>query len=475
MTPVASPSSRCGRRGALPLFLATLVLAGAASGCATRAQDLARVRSALLQGDAAGALAEFEKTGGKEDDLLHLLEKGYLLHANGQWAESNAAFELAEARAEDLYSRSLSREAAALLTSDNALPYRGHPYELQMIQYYRALNYLQLGSLDGALVEARKANWLTEQVYAREDAEEGEESGRRLPPTTHPNAFLDYFTGLLWLRAGEWNDAVVSLRRAYEGYGADSARYGVEIPGTLVRDFHAALERTGQSEEAARVRTAHPGAVAAADPQAHRIVVFFESGFVPHRESVDINLPIFDRRGGGDAWLYVDEYSGNLYAYQSDVELDHVLRFAFPRLQTTPSAVARCELDLPAGRVVPATPVLDLQAIAEDDFGRRLPRILLKTVARALVKEAQRKAAKKEDEVLGWIVNAINVATEQADTRSWILLPGRIDVVDLELPVGTEEIRGRCLDGSGRTIEEWRLTVGGTAPQMEFIALRTYD
>lgn len=474
MTPAASPSSRCGRRGALPLLLATLVLAAAVSGCATRAQDLARVRSALLGGDAAGALAEFEKTGGKESDLLHLLEKGYLLHANGQWAESNAAFQLAEERAEDLYSRSLSREAAALLTSDNALPYRGHPYELQMIQYYRALNYLQLGSLDGALVEARKANWLAEQVYAREDAEEDEDSGRRLDPTTHPNAFLDYFTGLLWLRAGEWNDAVVSLRRAYEGYGADSTRYGVPVPGSLIRDFHAALERTGQAEEAARVRDRHPQAVAAADPQAHRIVVFFESGFVPHRESVDINLPIFDRRRGGDAWLYVDEYGGNLYAYESDVELDHVLRFAFPRLQALPSAVSRCELEV-SGRTVPAAPALDLGAIAEDDFERRLPRILLKTVARALVKEAQRKAAKKEDEVLGWIVNAINVATEQADTRSWILLPGRIDVVDLELPVGTEEVRGRCLDAGGRTVAEWNLAVGGSAPRMEFIALRTYE
>ena len=68
-------------------------------------------------------------------------------------------FEAAERRADELYTRSLSGEAAALLTSDLALPYRGTPCELQLIHYYRALNYLALDLPDDALVEARKANF----------------------------------------------------------------------------------------------------------------------------------------------------------------------------------------------------------------------------------------------------------------------------------------------------------------------------
>ena len=474
MIRAAAPSPRRGRLEALPLLVSILVLGAFGSGCASRAQDLSLVRDALYRGDAQAALEEFDKLGGKDTDLLHQLEKGYLLHAAGQWAESNASFEQAEERAADLYTRSLGREAASLLTSDNALPYRGQPYELQMIQYYRALNYLELGSLDGALVEARKANYLADQAYAME--EEEEEDGEGSPTSTkHPNAFLDYFTGLLYARAGEWNDAAVSLRNAYEGYGANEARYGVGLPRTLVRDFHQALVRTGQTEEAARLAETHPKATDDGKPGTRRLIVFFESGFVPHRESVDIILPIVDDKGrNANAALYVDNYGSSIYAYSGSGNLDHVLRFAFPRLEAVPSPVTRCEVEIPAGPTLTATPVLDLTSIAQDDFDQRLPKVLLKTVARALLKETQRKAAKKENQVLGWLVNAINVATEQADTRSWILLPGRIDVVDVEIPSGVEKVRGRFVDHVGQTVEEWTLDLSRADSEVEILSLRTF-
>ncbi|MEZ4648537.1 MAG: hypothetical protein R3E97_07070 [Candidatus Eisenbacteria bacterium] len=475
MTRMAAPAPRAGLWDVLPLLLSILVLGTFGPGCASRAQDLSLVREALYRGDVESALTEFDKVGGKDTDLLHLLEQGYLLHVAGRWEESNEAWQRAEERAEDLYTRSITREAAALLTSDNALPYRGQPFELQMIQYYRALNYLELGSLDGALVEARKANYLADQVYAKEEEEDDEDG--KLGPTQHPNAFLDYFTGLLYARAGEWNDAVVSFRNSYAGYGEANVRYGVGVPATLTRDLYRALLRTGQSSEAARIAEAHPEAVSGASESAgktKRIVVFFESGFVPHRESVDITLPIFDDKGNSSAWLYVDRYGPEIYSYSSSAELDHVLRFAFPRLETVPSPVAHCELDVPARGALSATPVLDLGAIAEDDFGQRLPRILLKTVARALVKETQRKAAKKENEVLGWVINAINVATEQADTRSWIFLPGRIDVIDVEVPAGVDTVKGRFVDKFGQTVDEWTLDLSGSTSDMEILSLRTF-
>ena len=54
---------------------------------------------------------------------------------------------------------------------------------------------------------------------------------------------------------------------------------------------------------------------------------------------------------------------------------------------------------------------------------------MLKTVARALAKDAAREGAKDADEGLGWLVNIVNVATEQADTRGWILLPGQFHML----------------------------------------------
>ena len=76
----------------------------------------------------------------------------------GDYELSNRYFETAERVADHLFTRSLSREAASFLTNDEVRPYRGEPFELVFIHYYRALNYWHLSEYEDALVECRKAN-----------------------------------------------------------------------------------------------------------------------------------------------------------------------------------------------------------------------------------------------------------------------------------------------------------------------------
>ncbi|MCA9730306.1 MAG: hypothetical protein KC729_21675, partial [Candidatus Eisenbacteria bacterium] len=437
------------------------------AGCASHSQDLLQVRQSLLAGNVDQALNEFEKSKGKDDDLLYLLEKGLMLHLAGDWTGSNEAFEAAEVRHEELYSRSVTREAAALLTSDLALPYRALPYEIEMVAYYRALNYLELGEPDEALVEARKANHL---LSLRDPEKSSEDRFRE-------TAFLQYFTGLLYEAAGEANDAIVSMRDAYQGY-RDGGCCGFPAPRWLAPDYYAVAENVGLGNETAELEQDHPGvAQEARAGDENNLVVFFESGFAPYREPVDIVLPILDRKDG-DAWglagSYVDEYGGHVYAYTDDAKLDHVLRFAFPRLESMPSAVVACELELPNGQRIPASPALDLGAVAEADFDARIPGMLLKTVARAITKEIARKQAKKENEVLGWVVNAVNVATENADTRSWILLPQRIDMVKAKVPAGTQQVKARFLDRAGGTVDEWTLDLDARPGETRVLSVRSF-
>ena len=150
-------ASRIGRAAAAGL--ACLL----AAGCASHSLDMAAVRASLLAGDVPAAVQQFESRKASKSNLLYLFERGWILHTAGRWEESNQAFEAAEQRADELFTRSISREALALATTDLALPYRGMPYELQVVQYYRALNYLALGQPQEALVEARKANYLLQQ------------------------------------------------------------------------------------------------------------------------------------------------------------------------------------------------------------------------------------------------------------------------------------------------------------------------
>jgi len=450
------------------------LLALFAAGCGSHSWNLAPVRTALSGGDLPGAVAEFEKQKRSGDDLLYLLEKGHMLHLVGRWEESNAAFEAAELRAEDLYTKSVSREAAALLTSDLVLPYRGSPFELQMVHYYRALNYLALGQSEEALVEARKANERLSIYAEKNDKGEAE--------TLRPEAFLTYVTGLLYESEGEANDAAVALREARRLY-AEEAALGRRAPRWLAEDLFAVAQHLGISEVVDELKSADPEiARKAKRGDENNVVVFLESGFVPYREEVSITLPIFEEARKGERGLflgspewYLDEYGRDIYAYRADrVKLDHVLRFAFPSLVTPPSAVRRCDVAFAGGASVDAEPALDLSAAVQSEFDRRLPRVLLKTVARAIAKEIARREGKEKDVVVGWLVNAANVATERADTRSWIVLPSRIDVVKASVAPGPQSIEARFRDAAGNVVETITADVDIAPGRTTFLSLRSF-
>jgi hypothetical protein len=454
----------------LRLWVVGLAL-GTCAGCASHAKNLASVRQELVENDIDGALEQFEEQDYKDSDLLYLLERGHVLHMAGQWEESNLAFEAAERRADELYTRSVTRQAAALVTSDNTLPYRGTPYELQFVSYYRALNYIELGQLDEALVEARKANQTLTQY--------GETTDDR--DAFRQDAFLQYFTGLLYESGREVNDAAVSFRDASDRYRQYESAYGVGAPTWLAEDYYAAARHIGLDFEADSLRTADstlPARTAAHDD--YNLIVFFETGFVPYLEPVDITLPIYKVESGTKERLvlaesFVDLYADDIYAYQEGkVKLDHVLRFSFPALMEVPSGVSTCELDLGPGVVHVAEPALNLAAVARADFERRLPGILLKTVARALVKEAARKAAKKQDETLGWLVNAFTAVTENADTRGWIFLPGQVHMVKTRVEPGPRVLVVRFRAGDGNVLDEWELEVDVPTGQHRFVGVRSF-
>jgi len=410
----------------------------ALSGCASHVATLANVRDALVSGQADSAFAAFDRGKAKPDDLLYLLDRGFMLHAAGRWEESNNAFESAERLAETLVTKSVSREAAALLSTDRVRPYSGLPFELKMIPYYRALNYVELGDLPNAVVEARKSSYrLARNSYA-DSATAG----------SHQEAFLHLVNGLIFQAGREPDNAAVSFRlseRLYQDVSPDPALPAPSIDEGLDGN----------------------------------IVVMIESGFVPFREQVDLTFPVFKQDDWGDPAWYVSQYGSDPYSwrpgyYPSDVELDHVLRVAFPRLVEPRTDVARCEVTLPDGRVVQAQPMLNLDAVCRDDFNGRLPGILLKTVARAIAKELVRKGAEKQGEGLGILVNLLGAAFESADTRSWTFLPSRIDMACFEAPPGTTSFHVRFLDAAERLVDEQSVSLVTRSDTMELLHFRTY-
>lgn len=450
-------------RGLLLLALTALL-----AGCATYSDKQAELRPLLATADYDAALAQLEHIGGK-DQLLQELERGLVLHYAGRWAESNEAFQAAELSADDLYTRSLSAGALSLFTNDTAISYRARPFELAMVPYYRALNYVNLGERTGAVVEGRKASQLlaryVDATLGGLDDQQRDDQQRDAFAATRNDAFLLYLSGMLYDWDGATNDAFIAYRNAAAAYAQNAPSLGLEIPPALARDLARTAARLGFAGELATLRQSYPAVFAAADSTADprwpagagEVVLFVETGFVPTRDQVRLDLPIFTSDSGRDRDDLAREVSGR-YRHQYDddrVTIAYWLSIAVPELVVSPQAPGEVVVTA-GGAPVRGAQAANLAALAEVTFQSEFGKILLKTVARGLAKYFGTREAEKAGEGWGIVANLFASATETADTRGWLTLPRTIHLVRLTLPAGEHTLRATVDDGSGQT---WDVTI----------------
>ncbi len=430
------------------------------------------LRHYLMEGKADSALLLLETAAAPRDDLLRALQRGIVLHYAGRWQESNAAFQWAEDEAERRWSRSVTQAAGTLLLNDAVVSYTPPPPELAMIPYYRMLNYAAEGSRDGALVEARKAGDYLERLR----------KGAGEPCVGEP--FVQYLTGLVYAGAGEDADALVSYRQAERGYEACAGTDGASAPGTLGADLFRAALQAGVREvaDSAASRYGLPP-LAQGATEAAELVLLVEQGWVAHRASADIHVPIWPEELKGvdgadvDALLRVaarlaanladQGYWGSAWdehpVAQAAAALEgaYLLKLAWPvyRLEACAPARVRVVVDGVPGEAVVAG---DLSTSLVRRWEARRPAALTRMMARGIVKylasrEAEKKAEKEGGEVAGWVAGRVaNLAgnlLERADTRSWSLLPDRISLARFTLPPGEHAVRIEVLGEDDEVID----------------------
>jgi hypothetical protein len=437
------------RRGLLRGATA-LALALACSGCASYTRTALQVRDPLIAGDLERAqiFLEEKKPGG--DGLPYLMELGLVLRYRGELERSNATFDEAEQLIDELYTESLSKKALALATSDEAIPYDGEAWERVLINYYRALNYVDLGQFDDALVECRKINHKL-KVYA--DAEDD-------PPTYRSDAFAQYMTGILYEASGDVNDAWVSLRLADEEYEHYHDAYGVAAPPSLAADLLRLAADQGYSDDLARLEERFPDVpvVETSDLMTRgEIVVFYEEGFVPAKTQAELTLPILKNEYDEDHVTYARTLSGRRYAHPQykKTELEYLLRLAVPEFAPKTAADSPGHAVVSVGEAKATSQLAeDLDAIARRGLDDHMDGIVFKTVLRGLSKYAlTRGVESKKGDIAGKLVNLVTAATEKADTRGWITLPRTIQVARLVVEPGTHEVQVACYGPSGNFVE----------------------
>ena len=90
------------------------------------------------------------------DQVLYNLDAGLLSHYAGDWNQSNKNFSAAEGLIEEYYSKSISQGVSSYFVNDMVVDYAGEDYEDIYTNFFMALNYIQLGNLEDAMVEIRR-------------------------------------------------------------------------------------------------------------------------------------------------------------------------------------------------------------------------------------------------------------------------------------------------------------------------------
>ena len=414
----------------LPFLLITCLIIGCGG---YKMQDL---QIALEAGEPEKAYTNLQKNSPKKPDIPFLFELGLVAHYANHFPESNTAFDQAEDIAEDRYTKSVSKEVGSLVTSDTLRPYSGTRYERLLSHYYRALNYVYQGQLDGALVECRRATALIN--YFKGEDEDYDFFGA---------GFLAYLSGVLFEATGEWNDAYISYKQAAEYYRNAAEKTGVEMPEDIGRSLVRLARKLGFIDELERYQEQY-GEFSARPENTGELILFYESGYVPPKGEDALTFPIL-KTDDVDDEKFVPTLMGRAGRTYKKVELEYLLRVAIPKIDSNRPLLSGIEVAAGAAK---ANGVLvgDVETIAIETFNAQRTGILLRTLVRAVGKYLIYRKANKENEALGLLVNLAGVVTEQADKRSWQTLPNQIFMVRMPLPAGTHTLNLSFLGENGR-------------------------
>lgn len=409
------------------LCLAAVALGAWLPGCAQHARVICEPLELAYEGDAAGAVQALDRTAvakSSRDAFLYHAMRGQLLQMAGDFVGSNVEFESAAAAADALEPWSVTETLTDYTVNDAVKAYAGEDYERAYLHYYMARNYVTLDDMEGALVELRRLDEAFRKLDARyEDDRRYQDDG-----------FIRYLSGLIYESVGRLDDARVDYKLALAAYDSGGGlSLGVPAPRGLVGSL-ARLE--------------------AGDSGATEIVVVIEGGWAPYKREESVEVPIY-------APLVPEDLRGASW-------LAALVKIAYPEYVSVGpwggafaagAGVGSCA---EAG-AVRAEGVLaqDLDALAREVLDRRLGAAQLRSTMRATAKqlalmkakhdgdEDRRKRADRDDDgIWSWLLRAVfeDIATtavaetEQADTRSWVMLPEAIWIVRIPVEPGSYDV-----------------------------------
>ena len=329
---------------------------------------------------------------------------------------------------------------ASTVTDDRARQYYLPPYEINLAIEYGIVVQALNGKVDDALVDARLAVYVQDtlaETYGADLAKDGEggtattrkvidEQGKALEEmiaatrNSWENPVLWWLTGVLFEADGQADMALQSYRKA-----------------AAIRPDNAVFKSDSARSEQQLAQS----------PGKAKLVIVYEQGFVPRRESLKVLIPLYT-----GFTIDIPQYPENSFAYDN--------------VSVSGSSNAP----------VAASPALDVRSLAARDLKEKLPGVIIRNVTRAAVQagaQAAVNASGNDYAKIGvFAANLVVSALRRADTRSWVTLPvaqqvwrdGEMapGVYDVAIHVNGRKTVVRVPLAAGETRLLWLANTGGT-------------
>jgi uncharacterized protein len=198
-----------------------------------------KAMSPVIQRGEFGTLIDEIKKGRKDlykdhDSFLYFFDLGVAFHYNLQPDSSIHYLNQAWNVWDDLFARSVTNEALAVMTNDNLRPYRPKNYEMVALHFFQMVNFAMQGNINGALVEGRRAS-----PYLREQDRSGSKAYLEM------GALFHFVNGILYESAGESDNAAISLFQSMRYY----KNANVAAPEWVSKWALYLFSKTGRSQD----------------------------------------------------------------------------------------------------------------------------------------------------------------------------------------------------------------------------------
>ncbi len=390
-------------------------------GCASRGALFDRADSELQRGQPGSALQTLEPLAdSSRNRSLYLLNRGMLLRMSGDLEGSIEAFEEAKRVIGRLDAISVSETLAAWGIAEDSGSYVPPTYEHLLLHAYQALNFLELGRLQEARVEALQIDLGLRRI----DPVNG-----RAPHGG--DAFPRYISGLIFEAGRDWSDALIAYRKAAESYERSGVTPPRDLQFSLLR-LTDHLELSDERDQLAAAFGIERWPSLDAESERATLVVIVHDGQAPRllEESLVVPQPGENR----------------------------FIRVSLPYLQSRPSRLEAIRL-IGDGGGVDGEPVEDVAANADRWLSALMPGLTARAVSRNVARNVATRRVEEESRWFGFLFNVVGTVLENADTRSWRTLPDRIHLLREELPPGETTLQLELLTGSDRVLQREQRTL----------------